>query len=191
MCKINMFHKILFYFRSIYLDTFLKRKYLCSIKYIDEKNKELIYLCRGKTMLVSISFDKMVERYDLIKNFMPDESALIGYYFGLHYLNCHGRLDCNINSFDFTKIDNPGEFIINMIDRSKNLIIARRNTTETFTLSPLALFLDKEILKKFHSIQSCYIGILAGIARDRSKKTDLTNKISNNIISIPNKSNEL
>lgn len=185
-----MIHKIIFYFRSIYIDTFLKRRYLCSIKYINEKSQELIYLCRGKGILITISFYDIINRYDFITNFTPDESALIGYYFGLHYYEYQKKVSYSINSFDFTKIEVPGKFTIKMIDRYKNIIFGEKDSMETFTSSPLRIFSNREILKKFHSIQACYIGILAGIAYNKSINSLINNQNTNNVISILNRSRE-
>lgn len=125
--------------------------------------------------------DKLIDSYDLISNFIPEESALLGYYFGQFFYNCQNKTKHSLNSFDFTKIQLPGEFTIKMIDRNKNIIFGSKSDTETFTLTPSSIYHNNKLLKKFASLHACYIGILAGIESNKINKSILPNKNTNNV----------
>src|SRR3990167_5278712 len=99
-----MLNNIKKFLRAIYLETFLKRRYLCSIKHINTSTQEVVFICRGTGVLITMFIDKIIDSYDLISNFIPEESALLGYYFGQFFYNHQNKTKHSLNSFDFTKI---------------------------------------------------------------------------------------
>jgi len=111
-----------------------------------------------------MAIEKIIDSKDLLSNFMPEESALIGFHFGRQFY----KNKVSVDSFDFAWGELPGEYIIKMIERNRNIIFSKKNSAENFTLSASTMFDNNRLLRRFNSIQSCYIGILAGIESHKS-----------------------
>ena len=55
------------------------------------------------------------------------------------------------------------------MDRKKNIVFnyASQNYTKEFNMSPLEIKSRKGLIKNFHPIQACYIGLLAGCYNEK------------------------
>ena len=144
---------------------------LCYIKHINVENSEVIFFCRGTNILITLSFEKIINDKEVISNFSPKESSVIGYYFGRYYVTNLNNKVYSITSFDFIDSNLENDCIITMIDRNKNIIFSNGKNNVASTLSPTNIFENKQLLNKFGSLQACYIGILSGIDSTKSNRS--------------------
>ena len=73
-----------------------------------------------------------------------------------------------------------------MIDRYKNIIFSTGDNNENRTLSPINIFEDKKLLRKFGPLQACYIGILTGVNSEKSNQPGIKKATKNNLSLVSN-----
>ena len=168
-------------FKKIYLSTFLFNNQLCYIKHINIENHEIIFFCRGTNVLITLSFEQLIDDQAMISNFSATEAAIIGYYFGRYYVTNLNKKTYSMTSFNFIESNNKNDCKIIMIDRYKNIIFSNNMNNETNALSPISIFENKKLLKKFGSIPACYIGILSGIESSKSYQSRNKKPTPNNL----------
>ena len=172
---------IIGFFKKIYLSTFISNTQLCRIKHINLEKHEIIIFCRGTNVLITLSFEQLIDDQDMIANFIPTESSVIGYYFGRYYISHLNKKTYSLTSFNFIEKNLKHACTIKMIDRYKNIIFSSGESNETRTLSPINIFEDKKLLGKFGPLQACYIGILTGIYSEKSNRSRSKQPMKNNL----------
>lgn len=158
-----------------------KGKPLCRIEEINILKKTIVIHCRGVEGSVKLSFDEIINDPVMLSNLSSKHASWIGYYYGKHYCNLIREKQKNNASpnFDFSINRFPSQLVITMLNRQNDLVCLDKENNTTCTISPVSAMANERLIKKFDSIQACYIGILAGTSN--SKKINRSPLSNSNI----------
>ena len=171
-----LLRKIFDFYRAIVSNIFSRREDMVQVHCIDNQKKIIIINMRGIKSPIHLGFEEIIKDRDILNCLPSIQACYVGYSYGSYLYNCHNKSNYPEIPFDYL-IDVPmNKHRICMLDRQKNLIYLDRVSGNQYSKSPIQIMLDKSLLIGFSSLQSCYIGILSGIAngkiKDRFNKRD-------------------
>lgn len=149
---------------------FFDTECLSRIESIDLIKKEITIHTRGIKAPLYLKFDEIIEDGDLLNSFSSKHASYIGYYYGLHYFNLQNKNYYLNNYFHCFENNSSKTYTIHGIDRGGNLIYIDLNTGIQNIKSPMQIITNTTLVIEFPPIQSCYIGILAGIYKAKLNK---------------------
>ena len=158
------------FYCSVLYSTFLKKESLARIEEIDVFKKEFIVHLRGVRSPINFGFDELLKDDDILSSFSPIQASYIGYYYGMYSYNYLNNSKYPNIQFDYFKYEEKEKHTILMMDRVGNLVYFDPISGVQNTKSPLEIMLDKNLIKAFPPLQSCYIGILSGITKAKINK---------------------
>tara|TARA_R110002126_G_scaffold247974_2_gene390844 strand:- start:4975 stop:5436 length:462 start_codon:yes stop_codon:yes gene_type:complete len=149
--------------------TSLKRNSsIASLKMIDQDSLKVSIYFRGCNKTNTFFLCDLVFDTTIISSLPPKSAATIGYYYGINYKKMLPKK----GGFSFS-LQNEKENIKNQIisiDRSKNIVFSsqlNKLERESVKMHPFDIMSNTSLLSNFHPLQACYIGIQAGIKRNR------------------------
>lgn len=143
---------------------------------IDTESKKASIYCRGARIVIEQKITEVILNPKIIQNMESTHSAYIGYYFGLLTDNKNGEvsflLDKNHKS-KFYLIFLKDKYTISSISRDGRINYYKNDRLDdSYTQKPLEIYRNESLLAKFEASHACYIGMLVGLAQNKSKNTD-------------------
>ncbi|MFJ1270095.1 hypothetical protein ACD661_16170 [Legionella lytica] len=171
--KISFF-KVLKY---IFHTNFFNHARLSRIEKVDEENKAFVIYTRGIYKPLYIKYIDIINDFEFVASFSSKHASILGYYYGLYYLSNKNN-DISTKDWFNLGINEKTFFLIHGIDRKGNLLYVQHDNQTIKSSSPLEIMRDNNFIDKFSPLQSCYIGILAGIneAKEKSNENKLSSK---------------
>lgn len=154
---------LLNFYKNCLYNAFLNNKCLSRIENIDPEKKKVIIQTRGINAPIILEFDEIIRDEDVINSLAPEQSAIFGYYYGVYYFSLFAKNTYFNGSFNCFKYNLLSKCTIYALDRHNNIVYIDQDTCVKYTKTPNEIMLDKNLIIKFSPLQSCYIGILAGI----------------------------
>ena len=152
-----------------YVNYFKNNMMKSTVKYFDFKNKKIALFIRGSRDVIHFNIFDIFYDSTLISSLSSSSSFEIGYFCGInfsHFSKISGK-----KSFDYALNSNPEKYCCSIIymDRKKNIVFnyVSQNYIKEFNMSPLEIKNRKSLIKNFHPIQACYIGLLAGCYKEK------------------------
>ncbi len=139
---------------------------VCRIEKIDRLRKSAVIHFAGICSPVTLRFDEIVRDVVLIANLSPQHAAWIGYYYGLYHplFITNSRVSSRYLDFPQTV-----RYKIISLDRKGNVALLDTQTQLISSMPPKMILNNRDLMMHLHSEQTCYIGILAGIAAYKNK----------------------
>ncbi len=167
---INIYNRVVFC-GNLYFNSFKKNIKSSVLEKIDNFNFEVILHIRGTRECIPYKLCEVIFDIAIISSLSSEDASDIGYNYGLHYKEMGLK---NHNSYTF--MINPSEkrqFTLLSLDRKKNITFSfqEKNKIKSLNMNPEDIFKTKSILKGFHPVQACYIGILAGIRKNSTNNS--------------------
>lgn len=129
---------------------------------IDTKNFSVHLHTKGSKNFTTYKLSDVIYDKALISSLTPKEASTLGYQYGLNFKSLE-QIGKNYN----LTLYNSKSSLYNLlsIDRNKNIIFSYNVGLNILNkqMSPEAIYRSDTILKGFHPIQACYIGLLAGM----------------------------
>ena len=157
------------FYWGIVSNTFFRREDLVQVHCIDNKKKIIIIHMRGIKSPIHLGFKEIIKDRDILYCLPSIQACYVGYSYGSYLYNCHNKSNYPEIPFDYLMDVPMNKHRICMLDRKKNIIYLDRISGNQYSKSPIQIMLDKSLLLGFTSLQSCYIGILSGIANEKIK----------------------
>ena len=132
--------------------------------------KEITIYLRGVKTPICLAFDELIKDDDILNGFSPLQASYIGYYYGMYCYDLINKSQYPNVPFNCFKNIPTNTLTIHMLDRRRNLVYLDQISGIQDKGSPLQIMLDKNLISKFPPLQSCYIGVLAGITNARVDK---------------------
>ncbi len=153
------------YLSQLYINSFRRNMLNTHVKEIDIKHNKVVLYARGNTNYLYLDIFEVFYDFQLISAIKSEISVKIGYYCGLNYSQLiHNN---NNNKLFNYSIHDYNSCICSIIscDRKKNIsfLISYKKMKKESYMSPRQIIGKKGLIEKFHPIQACYIGMLAGI----------------------------
>lgn len=164
-------------YKNVFYKSFLDNQCLSRIEDIDTNKKEIIIHTRGVNAPIHLGFEVVIKDEDFLNSFSSRHASFIGYYYGAYFYSYNKNIYQN-DFFHCFKSDSSKSHTIHGIDRRGNLIYIDQTTGTENTNSPFQIMADKDLIIKFPPLQSCYIGILAGIYKSKSSKASVNYDVS-------------
>lgn len=134
-----------------------------SVKHIDLHKYNVILFIRGAKTHAIFKLSDLIFEDLIISSLTSEEAATIGFCYGRNFEKMNLRNNKKIFQYCISNMKKTRYSIIS-IDRRKNIIFSstEKNDSSPKTMSPSQIIRIKKLINKFHPIQACYIGILAG-----------------------------
>lgn len=154
---------------SNYVNSFKNNMVKSTVKNIDFKNKKIALFIRGSKDVIHFNIFDIFYDFTLISSLSSPSSFEIGYFCGINF--SHFSKTAGKKSFDYSLNSNSEKYCCSIIymDRKKNIVFnyVSQNYTKEFNMSPWEIKNRKGLIKNFHPIQACYIGLIAGCYKEK------------------------
>ncbi len=151
-----------------YVNSFKNNMVKSTVKNIDFKNKKIALFIRGSRDVIHFNIFDIFYDTILISSLSSLSSFEIGYFCGINF-SLFSK-SAGKKSLDYSLNSNPEKYCCSIIymDRKKNIVFnyVSKNCIKEFNMSPLEIKNRKGLIKNFHPIQACYIGLLAGCYKE-------------------------
>lgn len=169
--------------KNIFYTNFFNKDCLSRIEKIDKDNQIVIVYTRGIYIPIYIKFTDAVKDKAFLSSFSSRHASFIGYYYGLYYFNILETYNYNDDWLN-NEFNENQYHLIHGIDRKGNILYLDRQKKCLNTLPPTHIMKDIQLIRSFPPIQSCYIGILAGISDyKKTQKKHALNKPNLKLVS--------
>lgn len=158
-----------------YIDSFKKNTTIIIVKKLDfEKNLIFLY-ARGLNNYFHLDIYNIVFDIPLLSKIQAEFAVKIGYQCGLNYQDFLKRVNKKAPNYIINN-QSDGFCTILSCDRNKNITfkMASRKRKNIYTKKPEQIISKKYLINNFHPLQACYIGLLAGIAKQSKDVRNLS-----------------
>lgn len=169
-------HQSLTYLQNIFLALKKFSKPAFRLDNIDTESKKASIYCRGARIVLEQKISEVILNPKIIQNMDPSHSGYIGYYYGL-------LTDSNNSEINFLlSKNNKSKFYLRFLKDKYSVLSITRNgrinyykndcLNDIYTLKPIEIYRNTNLLEKFEASHACYIGILVGLEQKKLKTTN-------------------
>ncbi len=163
--------------RELYRSIMDEKKVTYSVEEINTATHKVTIRCRGTRAIIITTFAEVISDHKLIAGLSPEQSCLIGGYYGRMIRNSCKKTDSlnKVKKMSFLLKNGVGKYSIIFQNRDGSLGYIDNKTQKDFLEYPLTIVDNKHIINNFDPSQACYIGLLAGISIEKSNENQLAN----------------
>lgn len=156
----------------MYIRSFVDNANHVSVKKIDLDRFIIHLYIRGNNAITPFRLYDVFFDSILISCMASEDASKIGYYYALSqdYLACSSEIT---SGYSITEsINSSKNFIFEIIslDRKRNVVFSKttkKKDIDEWVMSPQQIIDRKDLIAGFNPIQACFIGMLAGLAKNR------------------------
>jgi len=147
---------------------FFREKTVAHVETSVALKKEIRMYLRHSNVLICKPWDEFIKDEVRLKALSPLQASYIGYHYGAY---CFLKNKSKYPSLPFNCFEptSTNTFTIYMLDRQGHVIYLNKTNGIQKKETPLQILSERSVITKFPPLQSCYIGILAGIAHAKTQ----------------------